>query len=331
MSLGKHFLPLSLSLLLLCQAGLSQEPSKPTESLPAIRVEVGLVSLTASVFDRSGRPVPDLEKSVFEIYEDGVPQDIAVFQKEDVPVSLGILFDTSGSMVDKIEGVRDAVVHFIQTTNPADDIFLMQFSAEVYLVQDFTADRQVLAGAIGRLRPRGSTALYEAIVKGLIHVQKGRHKKKALLVITDGNDTSSQITLEQAVDAALKSEVLIYCLGIGHGEHGSFGHVEALFKDTVDADVLLSFSNLTGGRTLLVQGSHYKRGVDQIDQACQSISAELRRQYTLGYYPQNKTKDGKYRRIQVNVKSGKFKVRARDGYFAVSAGDFPQPRPEGRF
>ena len=327
MSLGKHFLLLSLPLLLLCLAGLSQEPSKPTESPPAIRVEVGLVSLTATVFDQNGRPIPDLQKNDFQISEDGVSQEIAVFQREDVPVSVGILFDTSGSMVDKIEEVRDAVIHFIQTTNPADDIFLMRFSAEVYLVQDFTADRQVLARAIGKLRPWGSTALYEAIVKGLLHVQKGKHKKKALLVITDGNDTSSQITLEQAVDAALKSEVLIYCLGIRHGEHGSFGHAEGLFKDAVDVDVLRKFSDLTGARTLLVKGAHHKHGVDLIDQASQEVSAELRRQYTLGYYPQNKAKDGKYRRIQVKVKNGRFKVHARDGYFAVSMADIVRPGP----
>ena len=139
MSLRKDFLFQSLSLLLLGQPGLNQEPSKPSENPPAIRVEVGLVSLTATVFDHSGRPIPDLERNDFEISEDGVPQDIAVFQREDVPVSVGILFDTSGSMVDKIEEVRDAVIHFIHTTNPADDIFLMRFSAEVYLVQDFTS------------------------------------------------------------------------------------------------------------------------------------------------------------------------------------------------
>ena len=327
----KLFLRPSLLLLFLYPIAISQEPARPPESTPKIRVEVGLVSLTATVSDRSGRPVPDLGKNDFEIYEDGVPQEIAVFQREDVPVSVGILFDTSGSMADKIDEVRDATIHFTQTTNSADDIFLMQFSAAVSLVQDFTGDRQRLARAIGKLRPWGSTALYEAIVKGLLHVQKGKHKKKALLVITDGNDTSSQISLEQAVDAALKSEVLIYCLGIGHGEHGSFGHAEGLFKDTVDVDVLRTFSNLTGARTLLVEGAHHKHGVDLIDQASQEVSAELRRQYTLGYYPQSKAKDGKYRRIQVKVKNGKFKVRARDGYFAVSAGDFPQPRPEGRF
>lgn len=301
----------------------TQEKSAPQQDPPTIKVDVDLVTLTATVLDRKGQFAPDLQKEDFVIYEEGVPQEIAVFQKQDVPVSVGIVFDTSGSMVDKIDEVRDAVVHLIQTTNPEDDIFVMQFSAEVSLVQDFTGDRQILRSAIGRLRPQGSTALYDAIVRALQHVQRGRHKKKALLVITDGNDTSSDINLEQAVDIALKSEVLIYCLGVGHGERGIFGHVEGAFKDTVDVDVLRTFSNLTGGKTHLVEGAHYKRGVDQIDLACQQVSEELRRQYTLGYYPTNRSKDGSYRRIRVEAKKGNFKVRTRDGYFAARTSASP--------
>lgn len=297
---------------LVCAPVVAQESQAPS----TIKIETDLVTLTATVLDRGDRPIVDLDKSDFLLYEDGVAQDIAVFQKEDVPVSIGILFDTSGSMVDKIDEVKDAVIHLINTTNLADDIFVMQFSTEAFVVQNFTGDRQALTAAIGTLRARGSTALYEAIVKGSEYVQHGQHKKRALIVITDGNDTSSEISLEQALDNAVASEVLIYCLGIGHGEHGSFGHLEGLFKDTVDIDVLRRFANLTGGRALLVEGAHFKHGVDQIDQACQSLSAELRRQYTLGYYPQNKVHDGKYRRIRVEVRKEKLKVRARDGYLA---------------
>lgn len=297
---------------LVCPSTGAQESQAPS----TIKIETDLVTLTATVLDRGDRPIVDLEKSDFLLYEDGVAQDIAVFQKEDVPVSLGILFDTSGSMVDKIDEVKDAVIHLINTTNAADDIFVMQFSTEAFVVQNFTGDRQALAATIGTLRARGSTALYEAILKGSEYVQHGQHKKRALIVITDGNDTSSEISLEQALDTAVGTEVLIYCLGIGHGEHGSFGHLEGLFKGTVDIDVLRRFSNLTGGRALLVEGPHFKHGVDQIDQACQSLSAELRRQYALGYYPHNKTHDGKYRRIRVEVRKEKLKVRARDSYFA---------------
>lgn len=288
------------------------------ETSPKIKVDVALVQLTATVVSRDGRTVPGLKKENFAIYEDGVAQDIAFFENAaDLPVSVGIVFDTSGSMVDKMKEVQDAVLHFIETTNPEDEVFVLRFSAAVLLIQDFTGDRRRLRQAIGRLTAQGSTSLNDAIVEGLRHVQEGRHKRKALLVITDGNDTSSRIDLERAVDFAIRSEVPVYALGIGHGPGGSFGHVEGLFKDTLDVDVLRSFSNLTGGKAFLVQGAHFKRGVDQIDKACQEVSAELRMQYSLGYYPSNAKKDGRYRRIRVEVKGSKLKVRTRDGYFAA--------------
>lgn len=290
------------------------------ETSPKIKVDVALVQLTATVVSRDGRTVPGLKKEDFAIYEDGVRQDIAFFENAvDLPVSVGIVFDTSGSMMDKIKEVQDAMLHFIETTNPEDEIFVLRFSAETFLVQDFTADRQRLRQAIGRLTAQGSTSLNDAIVESLRHIQGGRHKRKALLVITDGNDTSSKIDLEKAVNFAIRSEVPIYALGIGHGPSGSFGHGESLFRDTVDTDALRSFSNLTGGKTFLVRGAHFKGGVDQIDKACQEVSAELRMQYTLGYYPGNAKKDGRYRRIRVEVKGSKLKVRTRDGYFAAPA------------
>src|SRR6266849_8468469 len=147
----------------------------------------------------------------------------------------------------------------------------MRFSSNVSLVEDFTGDRQLLRRAIGRLYPGGSTALYEAIAEGLQHLQAGKHKKKALLLITDGNDTSSTVTLKEAVATAQQSEAIIYALGIGHGERGSFGHLLGIFKDTVDVDALREVTSVAGGRTFLLQGEHHKKGVDQIDQACQQV------------------------------------------------------------
>ena len=284
---------------------------------PTIKVEVTLVNLTATVLDRAGHPVAGLKKDDFIVYEDGVPQEIAVFRNdEDLPVSVGIVFDTSGSMVDKIDDVRDAVIHFVNTINAADDIFIMQFSTGTLLVQDFTADRRQLRGAVERLRAAGSTSLYDGIISGLQHLRGGRHRRKALLVITDGNDTSSEVDLQQAVDFAIRSEVPIYCLGIGHGGRGSLGHLEGAFRDTVDVDALRAFSNVTGGRTFVLQGPHHKRGVDQIDQACQQVATELRQQYTVGYYPTSTKGSPLYRRIRVKMRTGNFRVRARDGYFA---------------
>jgi VWFA-related protein len=311
------YLPSLFSVLLAAYPASAQGVAKAEGPTPTIKVDVSLVNLTATVIDGAGRPVAALQKDDFAIYENGVPQTIAVFRNdEDIPVSVGIVFDTSGSMVDKIEDVGDAVVHFIDIVNPQDDIFVMRFSTETSLVQDFTADRRRLRQAVERLRARGSTSLYEAIVESLEHIQSGRNQRKALLVITDGNDTSSQIGLKQAVDLAIRSEVTIYCLGLGHGEQGSFDHLEGLFKDTVDADALLAFSDATGGKTFILAGPHEKRGVDQIDRAVLDVAAELRRQYTLAYYPSTARTAGGYSRIRVEVKKGNLSVRTREGYFA---------------
>lgn len=305
--------------------GSAQDESKGSQEFPPLKVDVTLVNLTATVTDRDGRAVADLNKEDFLVYEDGVLQETTVFHNDDrIPVSVGILFDTSGSMVDKIDEVQDAVTHFIETTNPEDDIFLLQFNSYTSLVEDFTGDRQKLSKAVGRLKPGGSTALYEAIVEGLQHLQAGKHKKKALLLITDGNDTSSQVTLREAVGTAQQSEAIIYALGIGHGGQGTFGHLEGIFKDTVDVDALQAVTDATGGRTFLLEGAHRRGGVDQIDKACQGVGAELRLQYTLGYYPKKKARDGTYRHVGIKTKNPNYIVRTRGGYFAPKDSTPPQ-------
>lgn len=320
-------LPASLSLLVVWVA-LAQDLARPEGPGPILKVDVSLVTLTATVLDGVGRAHPGLKKDDFVVYEDGIPQEIAVFSNaEDIPVSLGIVFDTSGSMSDKIDEVGDAVIHLISLVNPEDEIFVMRFSTDVSLVQNFTSDRRRLQRAVKDLQARGSTALYDAVVEGLQVTRNGKHQRKALLVITDGNDTSSKMRLKETVDLAVRSEVPIYNLGIGHGERGSFGHLPDLFKDTVDVDALLALSDATGGKTFVLQGPHQKNGVDQIDRACLEVAAELRQQYTLGYYPLRGRTDGNYRRIQVEVPKGTFKVRTRDGYFPSPQVAPSRPRP----
>jgi Ca-activated chloride channel family protein len=298
-------------------AAVAQGKDPGAQQFPPLKVEVSLVSLTATVADKSGKPIIGLKKDDFELYEDSVRQEIAVFHNDEtIPVSIGILFDTSGSMVDKIDGVQDAVVHFAETTNPEDDIFLVRFSSSVSLVLDSTSDRQQIKRAVRSLEPFGSTALYDAIVEGLQRLQSSKQKKKALLLVTDGRDTSSQTTLSEAVGTARQSEAIIYALGIGHGEKGVFGHLQGGFEDTVDMDALRQITDPTGGRAVLLEGKHKKNGVDQIDQAALEVSAELRNQYTLGYYPTNKSKDGTFRRLEIRAKNPDYIVRTRTGYLA---------------
>lgn len=288
-----------------------------SQDTPPIKVDVQLVSVTATVEDEQGHPVTNLKQEDFEVFEDGVRQQIAVFHNdENIPVSLGIVFDTSGSMVDKIEGVQDAVLHFIQTTNPDDDIFLLRFSSSIRIAQEFTDDRKRLKRAVGSLHPRGATALYDAAIRGLEYLQGGRNKKKALLLITDGNDTSSEATLKQAVATAQQAEGIVYALGIGHGEKGSFGHLQGLFHDTVDVEALKSITDVTGGRTVLLEGELHRGSSDRVDDAVQSFSDELRKQYTIGYYPLKTEADGRYRHLQVRPRDRSYAVRTREGYVA---------------
>ena len=296
----------------------AQQQQAPSQ-FPPIKVEVEMVSFNATVTDRAGRAITGLRKEDFTVLENGVPEDISVFHDDErVPVSIGILFDTSGSMVDKIEGVQDAVAHFANTTNPEDDIFLIRFSSSVELVQDFTSDRAQLRRAIGSLYAQGSTALYEAIVEGLEHLRAGKHKKKALLVITDGNDTSSSVGMQETIGTARQSEAIVYALGIGHGERGSFGHLPFGLghEDLVSIEALRAIAEPTGGRAVLLEGELHRKGVDRIDQAALQVSAELRNQYTIGYYPKNRARDGTFRRLQIRTTNPNYIVRARSGYVA---------------
>ncbi len=289
-----------------------------------IRIDTDLVMLNATVINDRGRFVAGLKRNDFSVYEDGVKQQIEYFNTGDrEPISLGIVFDTSGSMIDKIDGVRDAVEHFVKAVAPGDEIFLIRFSSDAELAQDFTDDKRRILSAVDRLRPFGSTALYDAIAMGLERAGEGKHRKRALMLLTDGNDTSSEIKLDEAVELARKSEVIIYALGIGHGERGSFGHGGGhgggIFGrrggDTVDMDVLRAFAEATGGEAFFLEDAH-RGGRDLIDEAVLQVADELKRQYTLGYYPTNTRKDGSFRKIKVEVTDKSLRVRAKRGYHA---------------
>lgn len=225
-------------------------PSQEVDEGDVVRVDTELVTLTATVTDSRGRYVANLKQSDFTVYEDGAKQELAYFNTGDrVPVSLGIIFDTSGSMIDKIDGVRDAVEHFVKSVSSGDEIFLIRFSEDAELIQDFTDDRRRILRAVENLEPQGSTALYDAVVLGLQRITQGKHRKRALLLLTDGNDTSSSTKFDAVISLARRSEVTIYALGIGHGERGSFGHDPhgSRSGDIVDMRVLRAFAEPTGG------------------------------------------------------------------------------------
>lgn len=298
-------------------------PNQEVNEGDTLRINTDLVTLTATVTDARGRYVAGLKQSDFTVYEDGVKQELAYFNTGDrVPVSMGILFDTSGSMIDKMDGVQDAVEHFVKSVSAGDEIFLIRFSEDAELVQDFTDDRRRILRAVEHLEPQGSTALYDAVVLGLERIKQGKHRKRALLLLTDGNDTASGSSFDSVVTLARRSEVTIYALGIGHGERGSYGHDPhgSQSKDTVDMRVLRGFAEPTGGAAYFLENAH-QGGRDLVDEAANEVADELKQQYTLGYRPKGPSRDSGFRQIKVETADKSLRVRTKRGYFANRASD----------
>jgi VWFA-related protein len=302
-----------------------------------VRVDVRLVNVFATVTDDRERYVSNLDAGEFVLEEDGVPQTIAHFtQDSDVAVSVGIVLDTSGSMERKIRTATAAVERFVRSIHKEDDVFLMTFSGEAALRQEFTNDRGKLTNALRKIRVTGGTALYDAMGEALAKMRHGRHDKRALLVITDGQDTASLMKIDEANRAVRESEYLVYALGISPmtyaqgGDHVPFswplpssvsGRIGiSNLRDAVDMNVLNGFAENSGGQAFLLSeslvGGRGERGEreSEIDKVLDEVAAELRSQYTLGYYP-TQPDDGRFHSIKVTSKSG-HNVRARKGYIA---------------
>ncbi len=266
------------------------------------------VTLTLTVTDREGYYITGLRKEDLRLYENGIPRPIlSLTPDQNTPVSVGILLDTSGSMIDKLERAKDALRHFVQSLGVEDEVFLLAFNNRLRMVQDFTMSGKAFTEAWNQIRAGGSTALYDVVAAGLRKVQEGRYRKKALILITDGRDTASERSLAEVVDLARRSGVLIYCLGIGQGEAG-FLHHSALgsLGGGVSREALQALSQVTGGNTLILQGAHLVGGTDVIDRACQQIAAELRLQYTLRYFSA-----GKGRSLRIESPHRELILRAR--------------------
>ena len=294
---------------------------QPQPAPQVFRTETEAAVVTVTAIDRQGRHVTDVRRDELRVSEDNAPQEIAQFDADaETPMSVVLVVDTSGSMVDKLEDVEDALRHFLDLTKPDDELTVLRFSDVVDVIAAAGEDRARIRNALGRLRANGGTALYDAIVEGLEHARRGQHRKKALLVITDGNDTASMRDFGDARDAVRRSEVLVYALGIGHGSRGTFGHAPfghdpSARPDEVDLRTLRGLAEPSGGRAYRLEQAH-RGGVDLVDQAVVEIARELRLQYTLVYYPTNTRKDGKFRRIKVETTRPGVTIRARAGYWA---------------
>jgi Ca-activated chloride channel family protein len=296
--------------------------SPPGQSTPPnqkIIIPTDLVALHASVTDERGQFVADLKSENFRVFEDKIEQRISVFSRSDIPVTMGLVIDNSGSMREKRAQVNEAALTFVKTSNPQDEAFVVNFNDEYYLDtnEDFTSDSQELNEALSRIDTRGSTALYDAIVGSLDHLKKGHKDKKVLLVITDGDDDASRLTLEQTLKAAEQSDAAIYTIGVFSDDDRKNA------KKTVrhSKKVLSEIADATGGM------AYFPESLDEVGPVCSQVARDIRNQYTLGYYPSNTARDGSFRAVQVELVPprgrGKLAVRTRAGYYAQkpSSGD----------
>lgn len=316
-----------------------------------LSVDVGLVTVVATVLDGRGDYVTDLTQDDFLLYEDGELQTIEHFERStDQPVSVGILLDTSGSMETKIDTATSAVESFLRQIHPDDEIFLITFNNRPRLVEDFTDDRIRLGRSLRNVRVGGDTALYDALALGLDHIRDGHHEKKAILLISDGEDTSSSRSLEQVRNDLRESKTLVYALGIapelgtisgvggvttpptfpGTGRSPFPGRTPPTFPspggqvpigprpgttDVLDMAVLEDLARISGGRAWQVSGLSDTRRRSQIADALDEVADELRSQYDIGYYPGHSLDDGRWHRIEVLTQNDAYRVRSRGEYF----------------
>ena len=284
-------------------SGAGQAPDSES-GVFVFRKQVEEVVLHATVMDDKQRFVTNLEKTAFTVYEDGQPQTITSFRHEDIPVSMGIVVDNSGSMREKREKVNAAALNLVRASNPSDEVFVVNFNDEYYLDQDFTSNINKLKEALEKIEARGGTALYDAVVASSDWLKKAKLEKKVLFVVTDGEDNASGQSLEQTVRRLqVDNGPTIYAIGIlGDEEHPKRAR-----------RALQVMSERTGGIAF------FPKTLDEVDAISRSVAHDIRNQYTIGYKPSTPKNQGGYRTVKVDAKSrsyGKLVVRTKSGYYA---------------
>jgi Ca-activated chloride channel homolog len=286
----------------------SEDPSLKAHSKP-IKVDVHLVLLPVTITDLMSRPVTGLGRDNFKVFEGKEPQDIRHFSGEDMPVSLGVIFDTSGSMSSKFDRAREAIVEFFKTTNPQDEFFMIAFSDKPEELSDFTNSVEDIQGKLLYTMPKGRTALLDAIYFGISKMRQAKYQKKALLIISDGGDNRSRYTEGEIKSLVKERDVLIYAIGI-------YDHYFPTEEERLGPQLLEDITRVTGGRAFTVDNPN-----DLADIATK-IGIELRNQYVLGYRPKNFVPDGKWHKVKVKLVPPRglppLQVHAKAGYYAAS-------------
>jgi len=284
------------------------DPSLKTHTKP-MKVDVDLVLVSVTITDPMNRLVTGLDKENFSLFEGKDQQEIKHFSSEDAPVSLGVIFDMSGSMSSKIERAREAVVEFFKTANPQDEFFMITFADKPEEISDFTQSVEDIQGKLVYTIPKGRTAMLDAIYLGVSKMRQAKYTKKALLVISDGGDNHSRYTEGEIKSLVKEADVLMYAIGI-------YDHYFPTEEERMGPQLLTELTELTGGRTFTIDNPN------DLGDVATKIGIELRNQYVLGYRPKNPVHDGKWRKIKVKLTPPKglppLRVYAKTGYYAPS-------------
>jgi Ca-activated chloride channel family protein len=316
--LNKRLYPILLGTVSLAGLALRGQQPKTEESGAVFRADTRVVDLAATVVDKNGHLVTNLTREAFTVLENGAPQVINSFKHEDVPVSMGLIIDNSGSMRDKRAKVEAAALALVKDSNREDEVFIVNFNDEAFNDlphgKDFTSDIKEMEEALTRIDSRGGTAMRDAIRMSIDHEKEKAHKdKKVLVVVTDGNDNSSLVSLENLVKASQQSGVLIYCVGLLSEEER---------REAKRAErALNALAEATGGETF------FPKDLAEVDRIAHQVAHDIRNQYTIVYSPANQAMDGTFRQIKVTVKApGNPTVRTRSGYYATPDQANPAPR-----
>jgi Ca-activated chloride channel homolog len=292
------------------QAQETHRPSdtKQTDKEKTIRIKTDLVLIDLQVIDQKNQPVFDpIKKEDFVVFEDDVKQEIAHISRDEVPVSLGLVVDTSGSMIAILRTVCDSMLDLVKQMRPGDEAFLAQFREESELVQDFTFDKFKLKDAIGKLHARGDNSLLDAIIATSDYArEKAKNRRKALIVFSDGQEKNSIVKEKEAIEAIKQNEVLVYFVGI-------FGQNPYAKSSKEERDLLLRLATDSGGRVF------FPKSPNEILAVAAQIAIDLRTQYVLSYYPTNDKRDGTFRTVRVTIDTKgrrKLRARTRQGYYA---------------
>jgi len=291
----------------------AQQPAppavSPSEGPAVFRTDTRLVVLPVTVVDKSGHLITNLPRSAFRVFENGVQQEIKIFKREDVPVSIGLVIDNSGSMRDKRQKVKEAALTLVKASNPQDEVFVVNFNDEAFLdTKDFTSDIKEMEEALSKIDSRGGTAMRDAIRMSIDHLkEKAKKDKRVLVVVSDGNDNASMISLENLVKSSQQAEVLVYTVGIlGDEERREAKRAERAMKALAQA---------TGGE------SYFPKEAGEVVKIAEQVAHDVRNQYTIAYSPANQSLDGSFRQIKVVANApGKPTVRTRSGYYATKEG-----------